>query len=725
MFDLRGLREAADLSQSELGNRIDLSQAQISRYESDPGSATMEIVFAWLGACGSSPEAASRTFVKVNHAGIDAGQPYEGLHRRLSLLEQYILTGPEPSESLPPLSITPKDLLLKIRHWRRKPSLLIAGRFDSGKTRIANALLGNSSLPSQYTPTTSVVTYIRHEDDKPEWQREEVWIMGTGFDPSRWEDEKYCQKYRLVSGSFDTLRQFGTKESKGDTLGAKYALVYMDSPLLRACTLIDVPGYSDTQDEERSADAAARLADLLLYTAPAKGFLDAADFLHLGLLLRTLPTIHARSSKGIEKCANLFLIATHAEPSISNSDLNKILDRGAERLYKQFKDTLLVSRDVSQSDLRERFKTFWYENQERRAELEQGLLRTLSSILPAVLEKHVNNEVKEIKTKAKSVLSAQVEAYERTLASIDAARRSLVVLREEEPQHRKRIREKREEVKKFISSLHKESAAFIQSDIAPMLTALAIEKGIRANFTDKDEAKKDACTKIIEEAQFKMDEFLMAKSSQLSPVLEGYFREYNVSLGSFGSVDFEDGSGIPFDAQGAFVGGLAGLTTLGALGLWASAMGNLGGYILVAKLASVLSMVGLSIGSTSLVTLVASLGGPVTLGIGMATLCTLGAWMLLGESWQSRLAKKIEKLMRDNGFVAKAEQAVNTFWEQTWNAFESGAKEVENKYGQYIVANEQLLRDEKIGSKDKIEATIHELEGLKDFFAGIPWRVSG
>ena len=202
------------------------------------------------------------------------------------MLEQYILTGPEPSESLPPLSITPKDLMLKIRHWRRKPSLLIAGRFDSGKTRIANALLGSSNLPSQYTPTTSVVTYIRHEDDKPEWQREEVWIMGTGFDPSRWEDEKYCQKYRLVSGSFDTLRQFGTKESKGDILRAKYALVYMESPLLRSCTLIDVPGYSDAEDEERSADAAARLADLLLYTAPAKGFLDAACLLYTSLTIQ-------------------------------------------------------------------------------------------------------------------------------------------------------------------------------------------------------------------------------------------------------------------------------------------------------------------------------------------------------------------------------------------------------------------------------------------------------
>jgi hypothetical protein len=153
-------------------------------------------------------------------------------------------------------------------------------------------------------------------------------------------------------------------------------------------------------------------------------------------------------------------------------------------------------------------------------------------------------------------------------------------------------------------------------------------------------------------------------------------------------------------------------------------MGNLGGYILVEKLASVLSAVGLSVGSASLVSLVSALGGPVTLAVGFAALLTLGAWMLLGESWQSRLAKKIEKLLRENGFLGKVEQAINSFWDQTWDAFEAGAREVEKKFNQYISVNDQLLNDEQSGSKEKIEATIRELENLRDFFAGIPWRVS-
>jgi hypothetical protein len=151
-------------------------------------------------------------------------------------------------------------------------------------------------------------------------------------------------------------------------------------------------------------------------------------------------------------------------------------------------------------------------------------------------------------------------------------------------------------------------------------------------------------------------------------------------------------------------------------------MRNLGGYILVAKLASVLSAVGLSVGSTSLVTLVAAIGGPVTLAIGLAALLTLSVWALLGESWQSRLAKKIANILTEKEFLKKVENGVNSFWEQTWRAFEAGANEIERKFAQYLLTNEQLFSDEQENSRAKIEATLKVLEELKDFSAGIPWR---
>jgi len=726
-LNLKALREAADLSQSELGSRILLSQAQISRYEAEPGSATVDIVIAWCGACGSSLEAASRMIFPVNHRGIEVGEPYKELHRKLSLLEQYIDTGPKVPNSLPPISITPEEFRLKVKQWKRKPTLLIAGRFDSGKTRIANALLGSNNLPSQYTPTTSVVTFIRHESERPAWQKEEVWIMGKDldgkdFDPSTWDDEKVCPQHRLIAGSFDTLRKFGTKESEGEAIGAKSALVYMDAPLLHACTLVDVPGYSDDYEEERIADASAMSADVLIYTAPAKGFLDAPDFLHLGLLLRTLPAVHARSPKGVEKFSNLFLVATHAEPSISDEDLERILAKGTMRLYKHLKDSVLKTRQVDAEELRGRFRTFWYENHQRRVALEEGVQYTLSKVMPISIEKHVDTELKEIKSQAKGSFAAQIAAYEQTLTKLAAARESIAALREQEPQHRKRVREKKKEVSGAIESLRVESIAFVRDEIAQMITAASIKTFICDQFPKKDEAKRDAIAKLLEDAQSRVDDFLKAQAEKLNPIMEGYFKEYDVTIEGSKSPEYGDSSSIPFDAQGAFVGGLAGLGTLGILGIWASAMGNLGGYILVAKLASVLSAVGLGVGSASLVTFVAAIGGPVTLAIGLASLITLGLWALLGESWQSRLAKKIAKILADKEFLKKVEEGVNSLWEQTWRAFEAGANEVEKKFGQYLLTNEQLLSDEEEGSKEKIEATIKALEELKDFFAGIPWR---
>ena len=76
-------RQELELSQEELGRRINLSQAQVSRYESEPGSAPLETVELWCAACGTTLEDASRAATAVNRSGIDAGEPYATLHRQL------------------------------------------------------------------------------------------------------------------------------------------------------------------------------------------------------------------------------------------------------------------------------------------------------------------------------------------------------------------------------------------------------------------------------------------------------------------------------------------------------------------------------------------------------------------------------------------------------------------------------------------------------------------
>jgi transcriptional regulator with XRE-family HTH domain len=724
-INLKELRTNAKLSQNELGLRLNLSQAQVSYYESEPGNAALELVEIWCGVCGTSLEAASRAGTQVNHSGIDAGDPYAALRRQLELLQQYVGTAPEIPENFPPLSITPADFVLKIREWKRKPTVLIAGKFDSAKTRLANTLLGSNNLPSQYTPTTSVVTFVRHVSDRPAWQREEVWIMGKNFNPSRWDDREHCESEKVMAGSFDTLRKFGTKESQGEAIGAKSALVYMEAPILRSCTLIDSPGYDDDYEEEQMTNASSKLADILIYTSPAKGFLTTSDRLQLGGLLRSLSVVGAPSDIPAAQYRNLLLVATHADPSISDAELKRILDLGSGKFYKHFKDSVFQGRHISEAELRTRFFTFWYENQQRRETLESELKALLAEYLPPLLRDKIELELKCIKSQSKGYFAEQIQAYQRTIAQIESARENLKALRAELPAHRKRVAYKRESVKAEVDDCRKRSIAFVREEIASLAEPLAIEAFIRKNFRQKDDAKKDAIAKFLEDSQSRLESFLKKESERLKPVIEDFLNQYDASLAKVGAAEFGKFESVPFDAQGAFLGGLAGIGTLGALSIWASTMGNLGGYILVAKLASVLSALGLGVGSTAAVSFVAALGGPITLAVGLASIFALGIWALFAESWQSRLSKKLSKTLRDKNFIEKTAQGTNAFWDQTLTAFETGANETERKFEEYLSANEALVSDDAETSRTKIDSTLRVMEGLKDFFGGIPWRWTG
>ena len=56
----------------------------------------------------------------------------------------------------------------------RKPRISFAGQSDTGKSTLINALLGSEKMPAKWTPTTSIVVYIKHIDDRPSFIKENV-----------------------------------------------------------------------------------------------------------------------------------------------------------------------------------------------------------------------------------------------------------------------------------------------------------------------------------------------------------------------------------------------------------------------------------------------------------------------------------------------------------------------------------------------------------------------
>jgi hypothetical protein len=145
---------------------------------------------------------------------------------------------------------------------------------------------------------------------------------------------------------------------------------------------------------------------------------------------------------------------------------------------------------------------------------------------------------------------------------------------------------------------------FVENDITPQLQFEQIERFIDVNYGNSEEARKYATAKLLENLQSQLERKIRSQVDTSKAVVEEFLSEYEQITTNWG------GSGvgqieIPFDTRGAFLGGLAGLGTLAALGVWAAAMGNLGGYILVAKAAGVLSALGLGVGSTAAVSFVA------------------------------------------------------------------------------------------------------------------------
>jgi transcriptional regulator with XRE-family HTH domain len=180
-INLRGVRERVGLSQAELATILGLSQTQVSQYEQDPGAIPTELLLRWAQALGTDIQTLLVSGVPLP-SPVDAGDPYLELRRDLNLLEQYVTDySPDGELNIPNKPLTPNDVIKKIPCYRQKPNLVLVGRFDSGKSRLANALMGAKILPSQYQPATRVITFVRHISDRPSWFQDQVGILGEEF----------------------------------------------------------------------------------------------------------------------------------------------------------------------------------------------------------------------------------------------------------------------------------------------------------------------------------------------------------------------------------------------------------------------------------------------------------------------------------------------------------------------------------------------------------------
>lgn len=129
--------------------------------------------------------------------------------------------------------------VVELRAKTRKPRILIAGEFSSGKTRLINGLLGGSVLPSNVTSTSLPP----------------MWIVREPAAPFRLDSAGMVQPFDGIAAT-----------QVADTA---FCLLSHDAPILDHMDLIDTPGNSDPNIPAEAWERMLGYADAVLWCSNA------------------------------------------------------------------------------------------------------------------------------------------------------------------------------------------------------------------------------------------------------------------------------------------------------------------------------------------------------------------------------------------------------------------------------------------------------------------------
>ena len=731
--ELAELRKQAGLSQSDLAEQLGITQSQVSEHEKK-GKVPTHLLTRWARALGVTVDELLPTEPVENACFPFDESLYAVLTEDLNLLLQYTDRFPNPEQDdEKALSPTVPQFRDQVTALKEKPWVVVTGHFDVGKSHLCNFLLGGGKLPTGYQPVTKFPTYIHHITHRPAWITESLCLMGPDFDPEKWQDKEHFTKNRLIEGNWSILEEYANLKSTGaledDEQRKRTVLVFADAPLLHSCVLVDLPGYDDEEiDEQIRAeliDQAGKRADVLLYLSRAQGFLDREDFTRLGYLLRRIPHLETHGDK-FPTLGNLFVIASHAHPGIKTNQLNEILEGRAKKFHEHFEDTLFqylkkqIGREITLQDFTNRFFSFWQEEPSRRERLEKELYTLLGMHMPTIVEDHADAEIARFKEEGTERYAWIIEKWETILRKKNEGKSHLQKLKKAEPDRQKRHKRAVETLEQKIAAFKNRDLNYTQKVFMAETTVESLEEMIDRRYSGKKTAQELAANYVLEKIQSETARFRAELIDDLKNIIEKFLQD--AAKATFRNAKWGTVT-TPIDAKAAFLGGLAGTATLGALGAWAASLGNLGGYIAVAKGASLLSALGISTatGTAGATATVAALGGPITLGVGLAIGAAALVWRIFAGNWKHRLAKKIKQVFEEERVLSKLEGDIRIFWDNTLAAFQEGASNIDTQHQNYLKEMETAFGGPQEDLRI-LEKRVNRYQELKSFFAAIPWR---
>ena len=736
MFDLKSFREDnLKMTQVEFAEMIGTRQDTVSRWEKNTNQIPYEALRTIAEKCGVTIDQLVK-FEKRKPVALNLNNTWRipdfTQKTFVDYIDSYI------TERKDVIGDKYYSFIYELRQIVNKaiakPKVAVIGRSDVGKSALINSIIGVEKMPTSWTPTTSITVYIKHISDRPQYIEEDVWIFKTSvgeeqsWNDTRLQDEEYCRAWKLAGGSADILLNYGTRQGEGfDKNEAGAAVVFVDAPLLNVCDIIDLPGFGtgDRVEDDTMSLRAKKVADVLIYMCIANGFMRGEDIEYLKESIQNLVVLEDKAKNDLKPLSNLFIIASQAHTvSLGNKkELDLILDDGCEKLANTmpgnfWRNRKLISKhEYTKEDLRSRFFTYTTDIENLRTDFNDDF-REMAERLPKIIDEKAKLCVRSYAESVAVDLSKEIEAYTQLCDEKEKYTKLLAEIIKNEPQRVHDNQNNREDLIANIRIMKKESVQEFASEYNKVVSADNIVSIIKQHgFKKKKEDMQALASYLNSQLKAKLEDNLQNKNEVINGKINQYISAYQKSI------DYSNISGItismpPFDVERAFVSGLAGLAAFGALAFWASTLGNLGAYILVAKGVSLLSVLGISVGgSAAAMAAVAAIGGPVVLGIALAIITTLSIFTFFSGGWEKAIAKKIVSEYDKNNGLMKFKVVIEDYWKDTEDAFNAAADKLEEDWKRYVKELSDLIDNYDIEDiKNKLEIA----KDVKRFFENIP-----
>ncbi|MBY3619564.1 helix-turn-helix domain-containing protein [Acinetobacter sp. CUI P1] len=732
-FDLKGFREKLGYTQAELASVLQCGQDYISRMEKNPGNMSLEFFMNLCSVARMLPNDVLSNFKLEQPKALDIPNVYGEEALKKEALRYYIapkmkdyIEKPEYRSAIN--KINELDELINI--YGAKPLVALLGPSDAGKSTMINSLTGIDALLSQWTPTTSSTVYIKHINDKPSWMgKNNVSIFKAETHDKGWNfrkihDMNYCKAHILHIGDYDILEKYCNRNSENSHREVDSAVVYLDSNILLSCDIVDLPGFgTEEMDDTVRAQRAKDEADIVLFLCQSNSFLNKqSDILFLKDVIRTLPVIN---TKEIPLLSNLFVIASQAHV-VGPEKIPHVLETRSVAFSEQLSDELInqifnISKKNFVEIFKRRFFSYSLDNPVLREKFENAFRELLVNLLPTIRKAKLNKAIDDFKLESRTIFSNEIKKYEAILQDRENSRKEYEKAVQDKPKKFEEINVLRNQLITFIDKSHKSNTLEIKLWEKENITERYIVDLINEKKYDKKQAKEYLLSNISDLYYAKMQEILKGSVSEFNNMLTQFFEEVEKKANSLSKISVGEVQ-IPFDFKGALAGGIAGATVLGGLGLWAATVGNLGGYILVAKGVSLLSALGISVGGTAAAaSFVALIGGPVTIGIALALGVFAIATSLFGDGWKKRLAKEVVKTLEKKKVINSYSDAIAKFWNDSKIGLGEVVEEILRKIDEHL---ENLKTIIETNDPKTIEDMIALNKGLEDFFGQLPWEGS-